>query len=105
MSNISDHTDDAVTIAPHLHEIIFENDKMRVLKVTVKPGDKADMHWHPENINYIVSPGRLRFTKPDGSTVDVDLADGQVTSSPESSHAVENIGETEVQTVQVELKG
>lgn len=103
-NNISDHTDDAVTIAPHLHEVIFENDKMRVLKVTVKPGDKADMHWHPENINYILRPGKLRFTKPDGSTADIELTEGQVTSSPESLHAVENIGETEVQTVQVELK-
>jgi oxalate decarboxylase/phosphoglucose isomerase-like protein (cupin superfamily) len=104
MSNISDHTDDAVAIAPHLHEIIFENDKIRVLKVTVKPGDKADMHWHPENINYILKSGKLRFIKPDGSTVDIELTEGQVTSSPESSHAVENIGDTEVQTVQVELK-
>lgn len=36
--------DDAVTIAPHLHEVIYEDDKMRILKVTVKPGDTADMH-------------------------------------------------------------
>lgn len=77
---------------------------MRVLKVTVKPGDKADMHWHPENINYVLKLGKLRFTKPDGSTIDIGLKEGQVTSSPESSHAVENIGDTEVQTVQVELK-
>jgi beta-alanine degradation protein BauB len=104
MSSISDHTDDAVTVAPHLHEVIFENDKMRVLKMTVKPGDKAEMHWHPENINYILKSGTLRFIKPDSSTVDVDLAEGQVTSSRESSHAVENIGNSEVQTVQVELK-
>ncbi len=99
-----DHTDDAVAIAPHLHHVIFENEKMRVLKVTVKPGDKAAMHWHPENINYILAPGKLRFTKQDGSTVDIELTKGQVTSSPESSHAVENISDTEVQTVQVELK-
>lgn len=99
-----DHSDDAVTIAPHVHEVIFENDKLRVLKVIVRPQDKADMHWHPENINYILKSGTLRFTKPDGSIVDIDLTEGQVTSSPESSHAVENIGNTEVQTIQVELK-
>ncbi len=104
MSNISDHTDDAVSIAPHLHKVIFENDKMRVLRVTVRPGDKANMHWHPENINYILSSGRLRFIKPDGTVADVDLEEGQVTSSPEISHAVENIGTNEVQTIQVELK-
>ena len=102
---MNNHTDDAVTIAPDLHEVIFENDKMRVLKVTVKPGDKAEMHWHPENINYILTPGKLRFTKPDGAVIEVELTEGQVTSSSESFHAVENIGDTEVQTVQVELKG
>ena len=32
---------DAVTVAPHLHQVIFENDKIRVLKVVVKPGEKA----------------------------------------------------------------
>lgn len=104
--NIQDeHTDDAVNIAPHLHTVIFEDDKMRLLKVSVKPGDKAEMHWHPRNINYVLSTGTLRFNRPDGTTVDVDLAKGQVTSSPtENSHAVENIGDTIVETVQVELK-
>jgi len=102
--DIVGHPDDAVSIAPHIHSIVFENDKIRVLKVVVKPGDKAGMHWHPENINYILKPGTLRFTKPDGSTADVELTEGQVTSSPESSHAVENIGNTDVQTIQVEMK-
>ncbi len=95
---------DAVKVAPHLHTVIFENDRIRVLKVVVKPNDKAEMHWHPENINYILKSGKLLFTKPDGSSVEVDLKEGQVTSSKAGSHAVENIGDEEVQTVQVELK-
>jgi mannose-6-phosphate isomerase-like protein (cupin superfamily) len=99
------HSDDAVNIAPHLHTIIFEDDKMRVLKVSVKPGAIAAMHWHPRNINYVLSGGLLRFGKTDGTTIDVDLTNGQVTSSPtEGSHAVENVGETLVETIQVELK-
>lgn len=101
---IKDRTDDAVHIAPDLHEIIFENNQLRVLKVTVKPGAKAATHWHPENINYILTSGKLRFSKPEGTTIEVELTDGQVTSSPAGSHAVENVGNTEVQTVQVELK-
>lgn len=99
------HQDDAVTIAPHLHTIIFEDDKMRVLKVSVKPGDKAEMHWHPRNINYVLSSGTLRFERPDGTSSDVTLTEGQVTSAPnESSHVVENIGDCIVETIQVELK-
>lgn len=103
--NIQDeHMNDAVNVAPHLHTVIFEDDKMRVLKVIVKPGDKAGMHWHPQNINYILAGGMLRFEKEDGSFADVELTVGKVTSSPESSHGVENIGSTFVETVQVELK-
>ena len=97
-------TNDAIKVAPNLHSVIFENDKLRILKVLVKPGDKAEMHWHPENINYILSGGKLRFTKPDGYMVEIILNEGQVTSSMAGSHIVENIGDSEVQTIQVELK-
>lgn len=103
MNHISGHAD-PVVVAPHIHQVIFENEKIRVLKVTVKPGDKAAMHWHPEGINYILSGGKLRFTKPDSSTADVELTEGQVTHSGPGSHAVENIGDTEVRTIHVELK-
>lgn len=98
------HPDDAINIAPHLHEVIFEDDAMRVLKVTVNSGDTASMHWHPRNINYILSGGKLRFEKPDSSSVIVDLEKGQVTSAGEGSHMVENVGDSTVQTIQVELK-
>lgn len=103
--NIQDtHPNDAVTIAPDLHAVIFEDEVMRVLKVTVKPGEHAEMHWHPRNINYILSPGKLRFEKPDGTSTIIDLIEGQVTSASDGSHMVENIGDSTVETVQVELK-
>lgn len=105
MSIQDEHKDDAVNVAPHIHEVVFEDDKLRVLKVTVGPQAKAEMHWHPRNINYITKSGKLRFNKPDGTSIDVDLAEGQVTSADTSSHAVENIGDTTVETIQVELKG
>lgn len=98
-------SNDAIAVAPDLHTVIFENDSMRVLKVVVQPGAKAAMHWHPENINYVLGAGRLSITKQDGTVVNADLNEGQVTSSPAGSHAVENTGDTEVRTVQVELKG
>ncbi|HEU5121424.1 MAG TPA: hypothetical protein VFT59_01140 [Candidatus Saccharimonadales bacterium] len=97
-------TIDIVAIAPESHEVIFENDTIRMLKVTVRPGEKVSMHKNPENINYILKPGRLRLTGADGSTIDFDLTEGQVIPAPRGQHAVENIGNTEVQTIGVELK-
>jgi quercetin dioxygenase-like cupin family protein len=103
MSNIADY-DDIVAIAPESHEVIFENDTIRVLKVTVPAGGTVAMHRNPENINYILKSGTLRLIEPSGSVVDVQLSEGQVIPAPKGSHAVENIGETEVQTVCIELK-
>jgi len=62
------------------------------------------MHRNPENVNYILKPGTLRLTSTDGTVQDVELTEGQVTPAPVGSHAVENIGDTEVQTIGVELK-
>ena len=105
MSIQDEHLDDAVNVAPHLHTIVFEDDKMRVLKVVVRPGDIAKMHWHPRNINYVLAGGTLRFTRPDGTVAEVELVNGQVTSAAsDSEHAVENIGTTIVETLQVETK-
>lgn len=96
--------DDIVKIAPEQHAVLFENDTIRMLKVTVKPGDKVAMHTNPENVNYIMKAGTLEFTNPDGSKQRVDITEGQVIPAPVGSHAVENIGDSEVQTICIELK-
>lgn len=96
--------DDIVKISPDVHKVIFENDAIRVLEVTVKPGDRVPMHTNPENVNYIVKPGTLRLIEPDGSSVDIALAERQVIPAPVGRHAVENVGASEVRTICIELK-
>ena len=104
--NIQDsHSNDAINVAPNLHNVLYEDDAMRVLKVSVPSGSHADMHWHPRNINYVLKGGTLKFTKQDGTSVDVSLQDGQITSSTaDVFHAVDNESESTVETIQVELK-
>jgi quercetin dioxygenase-like cupin family protein len=99
------HDDDAMNVAPALHTVLYEDDAMRVLKVSVPVGAHADMHWHPRNINYVLNGGTLKFTKRDGSSVSVDLTKGEVTSATtDVYHAVDNNGDSIVETIQVELK-
>jgi len=97
---MSDSVDDIVKISPDVHQVLFENDVIRVLEVSVKPGAKVPMHTNPENVNYIVKSGRLRLIDPD----DLDLAERQVIPAPVGRHAVENVGATEVRTICIELK-
>jgi quercetin dioxygenase-like cupin family protein len=101
---MSDRIDDIVEISPDIHKLLFENDVIRVLEVSVKPGDTVPLHRNPENINYILKPGTLRLSDPDGSSVDIQLTEGQVIPAPVGQHAVENVGKTEVRTICIELK-
>jgi quercetin dioxygenase-like cupin family protein len=101
---MSEPVDDIVVLSPDVHQVIFENDAVRMLEVRVKPGAKVPMHTNPENINYILQGGTLRLLDADGSFADVPLSEGQVIPAPVGRHAVENIGPTEVRTICVELK-
>lgn len=105
MSLQDDHADDAINLAPDFHTVIYEDEKMRVLKVVVPPGQKAEMHWHPHNMNYILKSGKLKFTDRQNNSKEVELVEGMTTSSvSEVYHVVENTGDTIVETIQVEQK-
>lgn len=101
---MTDIIDDIVKLSPDVHQVLFENDAVRVLEVTVPPGAKVPMHTNPENVNYIVKPGTLRLVEPDGTSVDISLSERQVIPAPVGRHAVENVGDTEVRTICIELK-
>ncbi len=38
---------EAVHAAPKNHKVLFENDHVRLLEVTVRPGETENMHGHP----------------------------------------------------------
>lgn len=49
---------DAVIVAPKNHKVLLENDNVRVLEVTLSPGEKEPIHcnkWH--SVLYIESAG------------------------------------------------
>ncbi len=37
---------EAVHAAPSVHHVLFENDSVRLLEVTVQPGEAEPLHWH-----------------------------------------------------------
>ncbi len=97
--------DDALEMASNVHRLLLENDRVRILDVLVKPNEVAKMHWHPDNVSYVLGGGKLRISKPDKTVNEVDLKVGQTLQAKAGSHEVENIGDTIVHTIQVELKG
>lgn len=95
---------DAVSVAPHLHTIVADNDKVRILEVEVKPGDHADIHAHPDNVIVVLQGGTLTMTSKDGTAKEVSLQTGAAFFSSSSEHIVDNHGTETVKVIQVEIK-
>ncbi len=95
---------DALKAAPDVYSLIMENERIRVLNVKFKPGQKAMMHSHPDHVIYVLKDGKLKITLPDGKSNEISLKAGQAIWMQEGQHAAENIGITEANNLVVELK-
>ena len=50
------------------YKVEFENDQMRVLRISYGPHEKSVMHSHPEGVVIFLTDAKGRFTLPDGTT-------------------------------------
>jgi hypothetical protein len=108
-----DHPDelDAVVAAPTSHRVVFENDDLRVLEVTVAPGVHEPEHTHRWP-SVMVTHQRARFNYFEGDELTFTSPDplpdaGQTTANwiePEGPHSVENIDTVWLRAVRFELK-
>jgi oxalate decarboxylase/phosphoglucose isomerase-like protein (cupin superfamily) len=97
-------SNDALTMAPEVHKLLFENEEVRVLDVCLSVAGKTENHWHPRNISYILQGGKMKVTKPIGNTSEIQLMSGEIVPGVEGEHIVENIGDTDIHTIQIEFK-
>jgi quercetin dioxygenase-like cupin family protein len=95
---------DPVETNPQHYRVAFENDRVRVLEYTDRPGDRTTPHAHPDSVMITLSSYRRRLQAGDRRR-DVDLAQGAAHWLPAQQHAGENIGDTPTHAVFVELKG
>jgi quercetin dioxygenase-like cupin family protein len=85
-------------------KIKFENDRVRVLEAELPPGVKEQMHSHPAYVIYVLAGGRYRNYAADGKTTEGELKTGEVVYRDPLTHAAENIGNTTMHMILVELK-
>ena len=96
---------DPVKLRPDTFSVKLENESVRVLKWTLKPGDKEPMHTHPEMVVYMLKGGKLRGYGPDGKALrEREVKAGDTYWWAPQRHMTENIGKTEVQAIIVEYK-
>jgi quercetin dioxygenase-like cupin family protein len=96
---------DVLEAAANAYELLMENERVRVLAIRLKPGEKAPMHNHPsDHVVYVLNDAKFRLTFPDGKSDDIDLNSGLTLWLEAGAHEAENIGNTDGHNLVVEIK-
>ena len=95
---------DPVEVSPHIYKVLLENERVRVLEIHQKPGDKSPQHWHPAHVLYIFNDCKVKFSYPDREPEELELKAGQTFWSDALTHEPENTGSVEAHALAVELK-
>lgn len=95
---------DPVTVNAKTIVVKVDNPRVRVLDVTLKPGEKEKTHSHPAYVVYVIEGGKVRNHASDGTVVEAEFKAGDVFYRDPLTHWAENIGNTTLRLVLVELK-
>ncbi|MEK6410417.1 MAG: hypothetical protein AABN34_26135 [Acidobacteriota bacterium] len=95
---------DPVKVDPSRHKVVFENDRVRVLRIKFKAHDKTKQHEHPNGVAIYLTDVKAKFTLADGKTREGGGKRGEVTWAAAENHSVENTTAKPAHIVLVELK-
>ena len=95
---------DPVKMDPKHYKVEFENESVRVLRISYGPGEKSVMHDHPNAVAVYLTDGTTRMTTADGKSQDMPAKTGGTSWTPAGSHLPRNVGNKPFQVILVELK-
>ena len=103
---------DALVAAPEHHRLVFENDEVRVLDTTIEPGETAPLHTHRwPSVLFAVASDHVVRRDADGNVLLDSRTSGELLESGAAiwvgqmaPHSVENVGESTIRLLNVELK-
>lgn len=86
--------------------LVFENEYVRIERVTIPPGRKSDMHTHARpTVEVFLTDDHVRETFPDGTSRELRSKAGDVAWNPAATHRVENLSPRPVELIAIEIKG
>ena len=96
---------DVAVVAKGHYKVLVDNAYVRVVENTLKPGEKDPMHTHPAGWFYVTQPGTMKVIH-EGGKVEMwgAKAGDRGWSDAEGPHTSENVGNTTMGFVLVEVK-
>ena len=96
---------DATIVAPEQYKVEYEDDRVRVVRVSYAPGAKSKLHSHPAVIGVLLTDAHIKFGDSSGQAQEMRITAGQAIPMPAASHTAENLGNQPFEGVLVEIKG
>jgi quercetin dioxygenase-like cupin family protein len=94
---------DAVKVDPKHHKVEFENEKARVLRVTLPPHEKTAEHEHPGSVVVFLTDSNNQVSVA-GKTRNAKQKRGDVIWLAGEKHVVENATDQPFEAIVIELK-
>jgi hypothetical protein len=103
---------DAVAAAPDHHNIIFENEHVRVLDTRIGPGETTPVHTHrwPSVVYTLQTCDFVRVSAVDRSVLDTRIhpiiieLNTPKHIAPLRPHSIRNVGDKEIRAIAIEIK-
>ncbi len=95
---------DAVRVAPQVYQVVFENERVRVLSFVTEPGQVWPLHSHPDSVAISLTDYSVRNIIPGQAPTERHSKPGDVRWIQATAHIGENSGSTQMRGVIVELK-
>jgi hypothetical protein len=104
---------DALIAAPDHHTVLLETDSVRVVSARILPGQTVPVHTHRwASVLFILSWSDLIRRDHLGNVLpgaaqafEAPMLNMPLWQGPLPPHSVENVGQGEISTIQVEVKG
>jgi quercetin dioxygenase-like cupin family protein len=104
LAGVTASAQDAAKVDPKHYKVEFENDQVRVLRITYGPHEKSVMHSHPAGVVVYLTDASGKFTMPGGATKAAVTKAGTVVWVDSTVHLPENTGDKPFEVIEVELK-
>ncbi len=88
------------------HVILIDNDRVRVNRLVLKPGESSKLHTHQlHGLGIILYDSKVELTTPDGTKRRLEAKAGDhVWQNAGTTHIIKNIGSTVFEAIDIELK-
>ena len=77
---------DPVRVAPHIYNVAFENERVRVLKKIIRNGETPPLHAHPDSVVVYLNPCAWMEDDAKGEKRMQSFRFGEPTWSPAGTH-------------------